>query len=510
MKGSQSGQSHTPRRRHLNKVQSRKTTSIKNDYGYALSPAPGLFPGLAEREQLENFLTRELARANQRVAGGSVVPTQDFAAFKQELAGFDFEAPRPLKPLLSWTIAQMEQGIVHVNHPRYFGLFNPAPTFPAQSADRIVASFNPQLATSTTSPAAVEIEAHVIRAVAKRAGLTGTAAGHFTSSGSEANSTALICALTKLNPQFGSDGARSFKGAPVFYVSRECHLAWFKIAHQAGIGRSAVRLIATDGSGRMSTTALAEALKNDLAARRVPFMIVATAGTTNAGMVDPLLECAELARAHQLWYHVDAAWGGALIASDRLRHALEGIEQADSMTIDAHKWFATTMNCGMFIVKDPSILSSAFQVSTAFMPSNLAHLDPYVTTVQWSRRFLGLRLFLSLAAAGWVGYAHHVERSVALADLLKTKLVKRAWKVVNSSPLAVLCFTAPPGCSELRTIARGVLASGRAWIAPTVFEGNDVLRACVTHGETGREDVDELIRTLLACARRTGNERLLA
>src|SRR6202044_1833453 len=107
--------------------------------------------------------------------------------------------------VLSWTIAQLEHGIVHITHPRYFGLFNPAPTFPAQCADRIAAVFNPQLATATTSPVAVDIENHVIRSVAQRVGLPPEAGGHFTSGGSEANFTALICALTRANPRFVSE-----------------------------------------------------------------------------------------------------------------------------------------------------------------------------------------------------------------------------------------------------------------------------------------------------------------
>src|ERR1700676_136432 len=125
----------------------------------------------------------------------SVTPRGNLADFRSDLAGFDFRTPRPLDELLSWTIEQMERGLVYVTHPRYFGLFNPAPTFPAQCADRIAGAFNPQLATSTTSPAAVEIEAHVIRSVARRAGFPHEAAGHFTSGGSEANYTALLCAL---------------------------------------------------------------------------------------------------------------------------------------------------------------------------------------------------------------------------------------------------------------------------------------------------------------------------
>jgi glutamate/tyrosine decarboxylase-like PLP-dependent enzyme len=464
------------------------------------APPADLYPPRAERQRIEDFLTRELISANEGVAQGAVVPTHDLEVFRRELAEFDFRVPQSLQKSLEWTIAQMKHGLVHVNHPRYFGLFNPAPTFPAQCADRIAASFNPQLATFTTSPAAVEIEAHVIRAVARRAGFPPGVGGHFTTSGSEANYTALLCALTRSNPQFGSEGSRSFKGQPVFYVSRESHLAWLKIAHQVGVGRSAVRLIATDGSGRMSASALEAALNRDLADGCIPTMIVSTAGTTNAGMIDPISACAELARKHEVWHHVDAAWGGALIASEMLRPVLAGIERADSVTIDAHKWFATTMACGMFITQHPKVLSSTFQVSTTFMPSNLASLDPYVNTVQWSRRFSGLRLFLSLAAAGWSGYARHVERTVELAALLKAQLMADGWTMVNDSPLAVLCFRPPQGSGEVKSIVNRVLATGRAWVAAAMFERDNVIRACITHGETAPDDVFAVVGVLRSCA----------
>jgi glutamate/tyrosine decarboxylase-like PLP-dependent enzyme len=458
--------------------------------------ASNLFPSPANRVRWDDLLTLELLRANERIAEGPVTPTLNLADFRSELADFDFRTPRPLGELLSWTIEKMEHGLVHVTHPRYFGLFNPAPTFPAQCADRIAGAFNPQLATSTTSPAATEIEAHVIRAVARRAGFPDQAAGHFTSGGSEANYTALLCALTRATPEFATKGSRAFDGPPVFYVSQESHLAWLKIAHQAGIGRSAVRLVATDGFGCMDQNSLRDAIIGDRARGLVPIMIAATAGTTNAGMIDPLWACAKLARSNDLWYHVDAAWGGALIASDRRRKVLFGIERADSVTIDAHKWFATTMGCGMFITRHPQVLSSTFQVSTSFMPSNLPSLDPYVTSIQWSRRFLGLRMFLSLAAAGWSGYAEHFERSIELAELLKYELIARGWSIANSSPLAVLCVRPPAGLGDIRSIVARLLASGRAWVAVASFEGSDVIRACVTHGETTEQDVIELAYAL--------------
>lgn len=461
-------------------------------------PVRALFPPSAERAAVDDRLTRALAEAEARVASGSVVPTLDLDQFRRELASFDFDGARPLEELLGWTVRQLEQGLVHLTHPRYFGLFNPAPTFPSMCADRIAASFNPQLATWTTSPAAVEIEAHVIRALARRAGLPDSSLGHFTSGGSEANCTALLCALTMANERFASEGARAFTGPVTFYASAESHLAWLKIAHQAGVGRDAVRLVSTDGRGRMSPAALMQALSDDRSGGRIPVMIVATAGTTNAGMVDPLEECAAIAAESGIWYHVDAAWGGAALASERYCGLLRGIERADSMTIDAHKWFATTMGCGMFVTRHPRALDATFSVSTTFMPSNRANLDPYVSTMQWSRRFLGLRLFLSLGAVGWTGYAQHVDRSIALIGLLRVALLHLGWRIANESSLDVLCVEPPEGASDVATIVKRVLASGRAWVAAAAFEGRMVIRICVTHGEVTGDDINLLVAVLEA------------
>jgi glutamate/tyrosine decarboxylase-like PLP-dependent enzyme len=463
------------------------------------APDAALFPAPSQRAQIDDYLTRALSLADQRVRAGPATPTLDMAAFARELAQFDFARGRPLPELLDWSISVLEHGLVHLTHPRYFGLFNPAPTFPAQCADRLVSAFNPQVASSATSPAAVALEAHVIRSIAQRAGFPAGAGGHFTSGGSEANGTALICALTRAHPRFALDGARAFAAAPVFYVSKECHLSWVKIAHQAGIGRTAARLVATDGRGRLSMTALAAAIAEDTRAGRIPFLLVACAGTTSAGMIDPLRECAEFAARHGLWYHVDAAWGGALIASTRYRSSIGGLERADSATIDAHKWFATTMGCGMFLVRDPATQTAAFQVAAhGFMHSHEPSLDPYMNTVQWSRRFLGLRLFLSLACAGWSGHAAHIERAIAQAAQIRSALEQRGWTVVNDSPLALLNVVPPPALGGPRTVVERVVKSGRAWISLARFEERETVRICVTHGETTDEDIAILVAALHA------------
>jgi len=458
-----------------------------------------LFPSAAERARLDDWLTGALIAALARVRGGPVTPTIDMARFTEELAAMDFQAPRPIEQLLEWTVERMEHGIVQMTNPRYFGLFNPGANFPSQCADRIASVFNPQLASSASSPVPVALESHLIRAVARRAGFGAEATGHFATGGSEANYTALVCALTAAHPRFAQEGARAFAGPPTFYTSRECHIAWLKVAHQAGVGRGALRLVATDGTGRMDPRALAQAIHADRAAGDAPIMLVATAGTTGAGMIDPLEACADIARREGLWYHIDAAWGGAAIASERMRGLLAGIERADSITIDAHKWLATTMGCAMYITARGPILSEAFHASTSFMPSSFAGIDPYLNSVQWSRRFLGLRLFLSLGAAGWAGLGAHLERSVAVVEQVRERLTALGWTVANDSPLAVLDVL-PPQPREVRALVRRVVESGRAWVAPATFEGRDVVRICATHGETSQSDIEELVAVLNAAA----------
>jgi glutamate/tyrosine decarboxylase-like PLP-dependent enzyme len=458
--------------------------------------AAALFPKAAERNRVEEWLTGELQRALLRIQAGPVTPTIDMAAFREELKTYDFGKPRPLEELLRWTLERMEHGIVQMANPRYFGLFNPGASFPAQCADRIAGLFNPQLASSASSPVPVELERHVIRAIAQRAALGDAATGHFATGGSEANYTALLSALTGAHPQFASDGARAFAGPVKFYTSRDCHIAWLKVAHQAGVGRAALRLIDTDGRGRMDPRALMHAIAADRANGAVPVMVVATAGTTGAGMIDPLHACADIAQQEHLWYHIDAAWGGAALASNRLRQVLAGIERADSITIDAHKWLATTMGCAIFVTRHGHLLSEAFHASTSFMPSSVSGVDPYLNSVQWSRRFLGLRLFLALASAGWEGLGAHVERSALVVERVKERLVALGWTVANDSELAVLDVVPPAELGDVRELVRRVVAGGRAWVAPTAFEGRDVVRICATNGETTIEDVNALIAAL--------------
>lgn len=456
-----------------------------------------LFPPQNIRADLNTKLDIYLDESLARVQQSPVTPTS-IENFITELRAMKFKKPMELGALLKWTISHMETGAVQMTHPGYLGLFNPAPTFPAEAADRITAALNPQVCVWSHAPAAVEIESHVITQISERLGLPETSTGHFTSGGSEANATAFLCALTRMEPNYATHGARAFSGQPRIYVSRESHLAWLKIAHQNGVGREAVRLVETDGQGRMDTYALELAIQQDQMSGDVPIMIAATAGTTNAGMVDPLQTCANIASSYQLWYHVDAAWGGAIIASERERAVLNGIERADSVTIDAHKWFATTMGAGMFFTAHPSILTDSFRVSTSYMPSNDEAVDLYVNSMMWSRRFIGLRLFLALASAGWEGYAQHIEHGIDLIDYLNTEMTKHGWQVANSSRMAISCLIPPATVGSAAEVVEQIVAGGTHWISLAKYEHQPVVRACVTNGRTTKSDIDNFIAQLVS------------
>jgi len=459
-----------------------------------------LFPPVDIQREAWRLVDEEIERALAEAMAGPVLPSADLAEFRGELARYDFASVQPLPDTVRWVAGALKTGLVQTSHPRYYGLFNGRAALAAELADRITATFNPQLSVWSHAPAAVDIERHTIAAVVTRLGFGPSAGGHFTSGGAEANYTALLCALTRSSAGFDELGVRAFAGPPRVYASRDSHLAWLKIAHQAGIGRTGIRLITTDGRGRMDAGALRNSIEADRGAGDVPVMIAATAGTTNAGAVDPLRGCRAIAEEYGLWLHVDAAWGGGLIALASARSPLEGIEHADSVTIDAHKWLAATMGTGMFVIREAELLARVFRVAASYMPASDFRLDPYVNSVQWSRRFAGLRLFLTLATAGWDGIKRHVERCLELATRLEVRFRSNGWTIVNDSGMAVVCASPPPGSREVDRIIAGLHVNGRHWCSKALFEGQAVVRACITNSVTAEADVDALAEELSALA----------
>lgn len=198
---------------------------------------------------------------------------------------------------------------------------------------------------------------------------------------------------------------------------------------------------------------------------------------------------------------MDAAYGGAAALSDRLRPALAGIERADSVTVDAHKWLSVPMGAGAFLCTDAAGLAETFRVTTSYMPDDVPDtVDPYTSGQQWSRRFIGLKLFLSLAVAGRAGYAEQLERDADLADLLRARLTETGWDIVNDTPLPVVCFTDPNNNSHAHhtALTRTVVDDGRAWISPVTPPGRPALRACIISHRTTPTDVEALVQAVNA------------
>lgn len=201
------------------------------------------------------------------------------------------------------------------------------------------------------------------------------------------------------------------------------------------MGRDALRVIPVDVSFRMDPEALKRQIARDRAAGYKPVLVSATAGTTAAGVIDPLDEIAGVCKEVDAWFHVDAAWGGAAVLAPRLKGHLKGIEAADSVTCDAHKWFNVTMGAGMFFCREGSVLEEAFRVTTDYMPDvSRGSLDPFATSVQWSRRFIGLKLFMAVASLGEDGYATMIEHQAKVGDYMRDELARAAGSTYRRPP----------------------------------------------------------------------------
>jgi glutamate/tyrosine decarboxylase-like PLP-dependent enzyme len=257
-----------------------------------------------------------------------------------------------------------------------------------------------------------------------------------------------------------------------------------------------VRYVPVDAALRFDLDAWRELIRADRGAGLLPLLVVATAGTTGGGIVDPLPELAAICREEAMWFHVDAAWGGAACLSPLLRPSLAGIERADSITWDAHKWLSVPMGAGMFFCAHPEAVGRTFEIGTPYMPRRTEDTtDPYRTTIQWSRRHIGLKVFMSLAAFGVGGYRDAIEHQARLGDLLRVELQRRGWRIVNQTPLPVVCFTHPlldEGVLSARTVASR-LREKNFWVSDVrLGGGSPVLRACITSYRTRPEDVKAL------------------
>ena len=432
----------------------------------------------------------DFAQLQVDIANGPILPTVTAEEIRSYLASrYDFTRALPLEGVIADVEKMLRTWQVQVTHPRYFGLFNPSVTLASVIADTLVAMYNPQLANWRTSPAANEMERHTLGWLAAKFGLPENAIATFTSGGTEANLSAVIVALTRAFPDYGEHGLRHLQAQPSIYLTEETHNSFSKIAHMTGLGRRALRTIPTDRCLKMNMEELKKRVAEDRMNGYLPFLVVGTCGTTAAGVIDPLPEMGQFCREQGLWFHADAAWGGSAILSPKLRRYLAGINFADSITCDAHKWLSVSMGCGMFFCRHPDTVAEAFRADVSYMPGKKVGpvFDPYTTSAQWSRRFIGLKLFLALAQHGEAGYVEMIEHQTRMGDVLREALRSSGWRIVNSTPLPLVCFTREGVVPA--TFLAALHKQQIAWMSEARLGGIPVIRACITSFRTTETDI---------------------
>lgn len=460
-------------------------------------------PPAGQREELLDIASALAEQVLQDSEQFSLAFPADAKALRRRIEAYDFSQPVDARQVIKDVGDLFQNWSLHCSHPRYFGLFNPAPTYPGVLADYLVAAYNPQCGAWHHSPFAVEAERSMVRFFAAEFGFDEDAAsGHFTSGGSEANSTAALTALATAFPEYRDIGLRGLSSQPVFYASKEYHHSFEKIAQQCGLGRTAVRLVSVRDDLKMDCDSLRRMIREDRARGFAPFLVVATAGTTSAGIIDPLEDISAICTSEGLQMHVDAAWGGAVILAPRYRALLAGIGAADTITFDPHKLLSVPMAAGMILCRDGKALDRTFRLDVAYVPgSPVEGWDNYQRSLQFSRRFIGLKLFLTLAIAGRDSYAECIEHQFMLAESLARILEKSGWKLVHPASLGIVCFTHPEvdhgrnsaaRLAAYEHIEKEVKASGEAWISTTQVAGRPALRACITNYRTRLKDIEQL------------------
>jgi L-2,4-diaminobutyrate decarboxylase len=382
------------------------------------------------------------------------------------------------------------------------------------AAEAILAAINQSMDSFDQAPAASVLEQKVITWLCELAGFPGTASGTFTAGGTQSNYMGLLLARDHFLLSTMGWAARE-RGLPPdasrlrFLCSEAAHFSVEKSAIQLGLGTQAVRKVECDEAFRMRP----EKLRADISAMRAaglwPAAIVATAGTTDFGSIDPLREISAISREERIWLHVDAAYGGALLLSDRYRERLAGLEQSDSMTIDFHKAFFQPISCSAFLLADQRRFET-IRVNADYLNPESRETDgiPDLVTrsVLTTRRFDALKLWMSLQALGQQQFGAMIERLVDLALVAAQHIRESAdLELVAPPQFAAVVFRFRPGMAEAgrvnERIPQVLFAEGRAVVGHTIVRGEPALKLTLCNPATQECQVRELLDTISACGK---------
>jgi aromatic-L-amino-acid decarboxylase len=417
------------------------------------------------------------------------------------------EDPLPDDELFDYLRRMTFEWSMYPGHPRFMAYVSGAGTVPGAPADLLAAGLNMNVGGWRLSPAATEIELALIRWFADQFGMPQDAGGLLVSGGAMANFVALKTARDR--------GAswdirnRGVAGGPplVLYASHEVHVVNDRAADMLGLGADAVRKIPVDEGYRMRIDALREAIARDRSEGLRPFAVVATAGTVATGAIDPLLEVAGVCAEEKLWMHVDAAYGGPAVLTDDLRPLFAGIDRADSIAFDPHKWLYTPISGGCVLIRDYTNLVLSFAALAGYVHEDKERsghgMDLGMMGPQFTRGFQALKVWVSLLAHGRRAYSRRISHDAELARYMGRLVEERPdFELAAPVGLSICCFRYVPedladGADReeyLNALNERLMTEihldGRAYCSNAILEGRFVLRACIVNFRTEAEDVE--------------------
>lgn len=405
----------------------------------------------------------------------------------------------------------------HNGHPRFFGYVASPSTPIGAYADLITGALNANITCWRSGPAGTELEQLVVRWLGSLIAYDSQAKGLLTSGGSMANMIALLVASRRrLGAEASLKGLWN-SGAPlIVYASEEVHMSIAKAADILGLGREQVHVVPCDETQRMRVDSLRQRIENDLREGLRPCCVVASAGTVNTGVVDPLEAVAGIANEFDLWFHVDGAYGAPGILDKRKKDLFRGLERADSVSLDPHKWLYVPVDAGCLLFRDPKPVKATFSTEDADYIKIHGHSDDETFAywdygVELSRRFRALKIWLTLRYYGVRRIAEAVSNDISLAAYMG-ELVSAAedFELLAPVELSICCFRyVPPGLKlpeagldQLNAaIMSRVQTSGRAYLSNATVNGHFALRACITNFRTTRSDIELALETIRDAAR---------
>lgn len=403
-------------------------------------------------------------------------------------------------------------GITHWNHPSFFAYFPSNTSFASILGDLAASGLGAQGMSWQTSPAATEVEEVVMDWLRQMVGLSSAFTGVIHDTASTATFTALLCAREKASDYAqATEGLQSGEAPLVVYASDQGHSSIEKAALLAGFGRSFLRLIPTDDAHAIRLDLLQAAIEKDLEIGLRPCALVAAVGTTGTTALDPVAAMADLAEKHGLWLHVDAALAGTAMVLPECRWMWEGVERADSLVFNPHKWMGVGFDLSAYYVRDPQHLIRVMSTNPSYLRTAQ---DGQVSNfrdwhIQLGRRFRALKLWFYLMDVGVEGLQARLRRDLANASWLKEQVdAAPGWERLAPVPLQTVCLRhVKPGLDEAGLaahnldLARRVNEGGRAYLTPSVLKGRQMLRVSIGAETTERRHVEALWEALQAAAR---------